>query len=108
MPTFRASRSSCPEPKVRLRSSHCSDAASALLKRRRAERDALLARAQESLEGDPRVVAAWLFGSVGRGTEDALSDLDLFVVIADEHLEAVLAERDAFMARLGMPVLVLE
>src|SRR4051812_13184180 len=44
----------------------------------RAERDTLLRRVQQALERDPRVAAAWLFGSLGRGSEDALSDLDLF------------------------------
>src|SRR5262245_21882478 len=76
-------------------------APAALLELRRAERDALL-------EQDPRVVAAWLFGSLGLGAGDALSELDLFVVIADEHLEAVIEARDAFIAQLGTPVQVLE
>ena len=49
------------------------------LKTRAAERDALLARAVERLQADARVGAAWLFGSLGRGEEDALSDLDLWV-----------------------------
>jgi predicted nucleotidyltransferase len=34
-------------------------------------------------EGDPRVLAVVVFGSLGRGTWDAYSDLDLDVVIAD-------------------------
>ena len=42
---------------------------------------------------DERVVAAWLWGSEGAGTADALSDYDLFVALADgsarEELEAV-------------------
>jgi predicted nucleotidyltransferase len=33
---------------------------------------------------DPTVVAAWLWGSEGRGTADVLSDFDLFVVLADD------------------------
>lgn len=32
---------------------------------------------------DARVVGAWLWGSEGTGTADALSDFDLFVVLAD-------------------------
>jgi hypothetical protein len=57
---------------------------------------------------DERVVAAWQFGSLGRGEGDDLSDLDLFVVVADEHLEAIAAERRAFVARLGEPALLVE
>ena len=48
------------------------------------ERDALLGRAVALLEGDERVVAAWLAGSLGRGGGDALSDIGLWVVCADE------------------------
>ena len=43
----------------------------ALLDDRRAERDALLRRITELLQGDERVAAAWLFGSLGRGEGDA-------------------------------------
>lgn len=45
--------------------------------RRQAERDALLRTIEAALRADERVVAAWLVGSLGRGTADALSDLDL-------------------------------
>lgn len=46
---------------------------------------------------DPSVVAAWLWGSEGRGTADALSDYDLFVVLANESsLDGVDARFEAF------------
>jgi len=48
-----------------------------------AERDALLERIHMALQSDPRVVAAWVGGSVGAGTADELSDLDIWVVIED-------------------------
>lgn len=48
----------------------------------RARRSWLDAATREWRE-DPSVVAAWLWGSEGRGTADALSDFDLFVVLAD-------------------------
>ena len=48
------------------------------------ERDALLARLRASLEADSRVVAAWLHGSLGCREGDGWSDLDLWVVVADE------------------------
>jgi predicted nucleotidyltransferase len=74
----------------------------------RGGRQALLARASEMLQRDKRVVAAWQFGSLGRGAGDDLSDLDLFVVVADEHLKEIVAERRAFASRLGDPVLLRE
>ncbi|MFZ2015694.1 MAG: nucleotidyltransferase domain-containing protein [Nocardioides sp.] len=43
----------------------------------------LLSRVVDHLEGDPRVRAIWLSGSVGRGVADAGSDLDLVVTVAD-------------------------
>src|ERR1051326_5812100 len=79
-----------------------------LLQARCAERDALLTRAQHVLDADYRVCAAWLFGSLGRGDEDALSDLDLFVVVADDHLHAISADRQTYAAQLGRPLLLPE
>jgi hypothetical protein len=82
--------------------------ATALLAAYRDGRESLLRRATDMLEQEERVVAAWQFGSLGRGAGDALSDLDLFVVVGDEHREAVAAERRAFAARRGEPVLLVE
>jgi hypothetical protein len=47
------------------------------------QREDLLLRIHRQLEADPRFVAAWLGGSYGRGEQDAVSDLDLFVVVQD-------------------------
>lgn len=55
---------------------------------------------------DPRVDAAWLAGSFGRGVEDAWSDLDLHVVVRDDALAEFLAERPLLYARLGQTILV--
>jgi hypothetical protein len=71
------------------------------------ERDALLARTLRLLEADDRVVAAWLHGSIGRGTHDDWSDIDLWIVVADEHMETVGAEGDTFVRSLGEPLLTL-
>jgi hypothetical protein len=45
--------------------------------------DALLAQAVDALQGDDRVRALWLAGSVGRGVADAGSDLDLVVTVTE-------------------------
>lgn len=47
----------------------------------KAGRDTLLRRLDHDLRADERFAAAWLTGSVGRGEEDAVSDLDLSVVV---------------------------
>jgi hypothetical protein len=50
-----------------------------------AEREALLERIRAWLSADPRICAAWLAGSYGRGEQDAFSDLDLFAVVEEQH-----------------------
>ena len=72
---------------------------------RRAEREALLARITQTLGSDDRIAAAWLFGSVGRGEADDLSDLDLRVVVFDEHIESICQGRQAYTAQMGEAVL---
>lgn len=79
-----------------------------LLSARRAERDALLARATALLIGDTRVVAAWLFGSLGREDADDLSDIDLRVIVADQYSEAINAARQEYVKLLGAPLLIEE
>jgi predicted nucleotidyltransferase len=49
----------------------------------------LLAAAVEVVEADDRLVALWLGGSVGRGTADAGSDLDLLVTASEEGAESL-------------------
>ncbi|HEV2065959.1 MAG TPA: nucleotidyltransferase domain-containing protein, partial [Thermomicrobiales bacterium] len=58
------------------------------------QRDDLLVRVEDALRSDERVVAAWLAGSFGRGTEDAWSDLDLHVVVRDDALAGWLGARE--------------
>ncbi len=74
----------------------------------RTERETLLLKVEEVLVQDERVSAAWLFGSLGRGTADDLSDIDVFVVVADEHLPMMIAQRSTIVAGIGVPLLVLE
>ncbi|GAB3408792.1 nucleotidyltransferase domain-containing protein [Flindersiella endophytica] len=60
-----------------------------LLRTRQDERDKLLQRVRLVAERDARVRAAWLFGSSARGDADALSDLDVAVVVRDDEMRAV-------------------
>jgi RimJ/RimL family protein N-acetyltransferase/predicted nucleotidyltransferase len=65
---------------------------------------AILDRFIAACQADERVVAAFLGGSYARGTADAYSDLDLGLITTDEAYEGFLAEREAFIRRLGEPV----
>lgn len=56
---------------------------------RQEERNRLLRRLRVALEKDARVRAVWLQGSCARGATDALSDLDLVVVVSDEAMNTV-------------------
>ena len=76
--------------------------------RRVAERDALLDEVVLSLKSDSSVVAAWLFGSLGRGTEDALSDLDIFVVVKDEAIDDFILDRRTKVATTLNPFFFVE
>ncbi|GAA2759129.1 nucleotidyltransferase domain-containing protein [Actinopolymorpha rutila] len=92
------------------------------LARREEERARLVDRLARLLADDPRVLAGWLHGSVGRGEADGLSDLDVTVVMADETLVAAAggpsrpttyewvrtSPRGRFVAGLGTPTLLTE
>lgn len=80
----------------------------ALVERYSDERNNLLRTITELLEGDPGVKAAWLFGSMGRGEADSLSDLDLWVVVDDDRIEAIIAQPLAYASQVGAPILNLE
>jgi hypothetical protein len=53
---------------------------------------------------DTRVVAAFLGGSYAARTADEYSDLDLYLIVGDQHYDTFFAERRAFLGRLGEPV----
>jgi len=57
-------------------------------------------------EFDDRIVAAFLGGSYARGTADEHSDLDLYLVIADNAFDNFIANRDAFLHLFGEPVFI--
>jgi predicted nucleotidyltransferase len=54
----------------------------------------------EVFRSDPRVVAAWMFGSAGKETEDAFSDVDPVFLVRDEHFDAVHRELHSIFSRL--------
>ncbi|CAA9288992.1 MAG: hypothetical protein AVDCRST_MAG26-3949, partial [uncultured Chloroflexia bacterium] len=72
---------------------------------------ALLHAAAEYYADDARMRALCVFGSLGRGSWDAYSDLDLDVVLADEvEVEPLeeLRQLGAVFAGLGERVLLIE
>lgn len=79
-----------------------------LLAQRHAERTKLLAQAIAFVENDPRIVAAWLFGSGCREDADAFSDIDLWTVVDDGQLNELLAARHHYVTALGQPLLALD
>lgn len=77
-----------------------------LLEVRRAEREALLSRLSAQLHRDEQVAAAWL---AGPAFEDAdLSDIDLWLAVADEHLQVHMAARRDYVAAAAPALLVKE
>lgn len=70
-----------------------------LASRRRA--DALIERLVELCAADERIVAAFLGGSRARGEDDAFSDVDVSLIVADDAYDEVMAERADFVRRLG-------
>ncbi len=56
--------------------------------RLRAIRDRWLAEVLGRLEDDPSVAAAGFVGSLGRGSEDDWSDVDLMIVVPEDRVEA--------------------
>jgi predicted nucleotidyltransferase len=66
----------------------------------RSARQSLIETAVRLLSDDPRVRAVWLAGSCGRGEADALSDVDLAVVVGAGG-ESLVGERVAVASRLG-------
>lgn len=68
-------------------------------------RDDLIERAIEQLTSDTRTIAAWLGGSLGRGEEDAWSDVDLLVLVEDDQFDAFWSDRQALFDSIGSQIL---
>jgi predicted nucleotidyltransferase len=65
----------------------------------------VIERFTSACEADERVVAAFVAGSVARGSADAYSDLDLCLVTSDADRESFWADRLAFLGAIGDPLL---
>jgi len=63
-----------------------------------------LQRFGQACKDDDRVVAAFVGGSVAKGSADRWSDLDLYAIIADKCYDCFFAERQDFICHLGTPV----
>ena len=72
------------------------------------ERAVFLEHLAKILRTDARVVAAWIGGSIGRGEADDLSDIDIHLAVADAHCTQLNADRHAFVAEFGEPILIQE
>lgn len=81
------------------------NATSGFLQAYRAERDDLHRRIRDVLADDPQVRAGWLWGSFGRGDQDALSDLDLWLAVGDADLAAIAGRPQDYVAACGTPLI---
>jgi hypothetical protein len=64
-------------------------------------RDAWLVATSRQLQGDERVAAVWLVGSLGQNGGDAWSDVDLALVVRDEELDRLAERRRSEFGRFG-------
>jgi predicted nucleotidyltransferase len=67
----------------------------------------LLADVRDVLAADPRFLALFLGGSIGRGVADAGSDLDLLVTVSDADFDTVARELAGILVATVDPVITL-
>lgn len=83
------------------------------------QRELFLQMLVEVLSVDDRFIAAWLTGSFAKGEQDALSDIDITLVVDDQHCETLCArpkmvsaqttnERHRLFSLFGQPALLHE
>lgn len=70
-----------------------------LLREYAAARSDLLERIVTGLKQDPRFVAAWLTGSFGRSDFDGISDIDLTVVVSQDHVSQLCSQQETLTTR---------
>lgn len=75
---------------------------------RNRERSNLLKLIVECLIAERSVRAAWLSGSVSRGSDDALSDLDVHIVIDDRAMDQAIDNRKLHAADPARPILLMD
>lgn len=63
-------------------------------------------RFRAACQADARILAAFIGGSYARGAADEYSDLDLYVILADEALADFAAHRADFLRLLGEPIFI--
>lgn len=89
------------------------------LENQRERRERFLSNVVTSLSNDERFVAAWLTGSLSRNEADALSDIDMSVVVSEEYSPGLCQrpeqvgaqtspERFALFSQFGEPALIHE
>jgi len=66
----------------------------------------LIERLRDLLQSEPRVGAAFLSGSLGKGQGDAYSDVDLLVVVPDGAAAGISADLARRLPEVATPVLV--
>lgn len=82
-------------------------------------RDAMLAEITTTLSNDERFVAGWLTGSFSRYDEDAVSDIDINLVVSEIHSSSLCLrptqvsaqtspERSSLFSQFGIPALIHE
>lgn len=85
----------------------------------RESRDNLISKIVQSLSTDERFVAAWLTGSLSRNDADAVSDIDLALVVSDSYSEKLCtrteqvsqqttSERLNLFSQFGTPAIIHE
>lgn len=79
-----------------------------LLSTRIQERSYLLTHITNCLRSERSVCAAWVSGSVSRGNDDALSDLDIHVVVDDQSISDFIDNRNLYAAQPARPLLLMD
>ena len=67
-------------------------------------RDSAIQHALDAFEPDARVLAMWVEGSVGRGTADQWSDVDLHLAVADDSYEEFGRSASDLLGRIAPPL----
>lgn len=64
----------------------------------------LIKAIRQQCKDDPRILAAWLEGSIARKEDDDWADIDLWIAVKNTYFDEFIEEREDWAAKLG-PVL---